>query len=397
MDANKKETIWNPIFLSVFITNICLNMGQQMMNTLIPKFAYALGATATVVGMAASIFTVTALAVRPFSGPASDSFSKKKLLMICIVDVFVAFLIFSMAQSVPVVIAARLIQGVGTGCIAPLCLAMAGDALPKSKMSSGIGIYALAQAVAQAIGPNIGLTLSSKIGYNKTFLVGAAVMAVGFVVAFLMKEPERTTPYQPYRIELKRIVAKEAIPSSLLLFFLSLAFSCISSYLAIYGELRGVENIGLYFTVYAGILLLTRPFAGGISDKYGFDKVIVPGIICFAVSFFMISISQNLIMFLIAAAIGSCGYGACQPTIQALSLQKVPQESRGAGTSTNYIFMDLGMLCGPLLGGQVVEFFQRQGLEEVVCYSNIYRFMLIPMAVALLFFIINRKKFAVEK
>jgi len=151
LDANKKETIWNPIFLSVFITNICLNMGQQMMNTLIPKFAYALGASATVVGMAASIFTVTALAVRPFSGPASDSFSKKKLLMICIIDVFVAFIIFGMAKSVPVVIAARLIQGVGTGCIAPLCLAMAGDALPKNKMSSGIGIYALAQAVRETI------------------------------------------------------------------------------------------------------------------------------------------------------------------------------------------------------------------------------------------------------
>lgn len=397
MDANKKETIWNPVFLSVFITNICVNMGQQMMNTLVPKFAYALGASATVVGMAASMFTITALAVRPFSSPAFDSFSKKKLLMICIVDVFVAFLIFSTAQSVTTIMVARLIQGIGTGCITPLCLAMAGDALPDSKLGSGIGVFTLGQAVAQALGPNIGLSVSARIGYNKTFLIGAAVMAVGFVAAIIMKEPKRTTPYNPYKITFNSVIAKEAIPSSLLLFFLGLAFSCISSYLAIYGALRNVESIGLYFTVYACTLLVTRPIAGTISDKYGFDKVIIPGICFFAASFFIISISDNLVMFLLAAGVGAFGYGACQPAIQALSLRKVPRERRGAGTSTNYIFVDLGMLCGPMLAGQVVEFFQNRGLEEVTSYSYIYRFMLIPMAVALIYFILNRKKFAVEK
>lgn len=393
MTEQEKETIWNPVFLSVFITNICVNMGQQMMNTLIPKFAYALGASATVVGMAASMFTITALAVRPFSSPAFDSFSRKKLLLVCIIDVFVAFLIFGMAQNVPTIIVARLTQGIGTGCITPLCLAMAGDALPDSKLGSGIGIFTLGQAVAQALGPNIGLSVSAEIGYNKTFLMGAGVMAIGFVVALVMKEPKRQNPYNKYKITFHSVIAKEAIPSSLLLFFLGLAFSCISSYLAIYGALRGVNNIGFYFTVYAGILLLTRPIAGTISDRFGFDKVIIPGIFFFAASFVLISIADNLTMFLLAAGIGAFGYGACQPAIQALSLKKVPKERRGAGTSTNYIFIDFGMLCGPMLAGQVVEFFQKQGIAEVSSYSYIYRFMLIPMAVALIYFLINRKKF----
>lgn len=100
MENAKTDKIWNPIFISVFITNFCITMGQNMMNTLITKFAYSLGAAAGVVGMVASMFTITALAVRPFSSPAFDSFSKKKLLIICLVDVMIAFVIYGCAHNI---------------------------------------------------------------------------------------------------------------------------------------------------------------------------------------------------------------------------------------------------------------------------------------------------------
>ena len=390
--SRTRQGVWNPVFISVFITNICINMGQQMMNTLIPKFADYLGATASVIGTVTSMFAVTALAIRPFSGPAFDSFSKKRLLMIAVADIFLSFLIYSVAQSVPLLIIARLIQGLGVGCVSPLCLAMAGDSLPENAMGRGIGIFTLAQAVAQAIGPNIGLSLCDKIGYNYTFAVGACVMAAAFVVSCLMKEPNSDMPRLPYRITFNRMIAKEAIPSSLLLLFLGMAFSCISSFLAIYGALRGVKEIGLYFTVYAGMLLLTRPIAGNITDRFGFDKVIVPGICFFGISFLIISFSQTLVSFLIAGAVGAFGYGACQPAIQALSIKRVPKEKRGAGTSTNYMCMDIGMLCGPLLSGYIIEACLGLGMEEVAAYSSMYRLMLIPMGISLLYFLLTKKK-----
>ena len=84
----KKDTIWNPVFISVFIANICQQMGQQMMNTLIPKFADSLGAPAALVGFVSSSFAITALVIRPFSGPAFDSFSKRRLLLAAQLCVF---------------------------------------------------------------------------------------------------------------------------------------------------------------------------------------------------------------------------------------------------------------------------------------------------------------------
>lgn len=386
----KKETIWNPVFISVFIANFCQQMGQQMMNTLVPKYANSLGVAASTVGLVTSVFAITALAVRPISSPALDSFSKRKLLMAAQLCVFAAFVGYSLSNSIETIIAARIIHGIGAGVTAPLCLALASNSLPDSKLGSGIGIFSLGQAVAQAVGPNIGLTLSRNIGYNKSFLVGAAVLGLACMLSFFIKEPPMERP--KYKISLDRIIAKGAVKPAVLMFFLGMAFSCIGSFIAIYGGERGVDNIGLYFTAYAGTMLITRPICGKLNDKYGFDKVLIPGIICFAGAFFLISIATSLAGFIIAGVVGACGYGVCQPTVQSLCMRCVPKEQRGAAGSTNYIGMDCGALLGPILSGTVVDKLIAASGSTVSAYSNMFRIMTIPMFIALVYLLLVRGK-----
>lgn len=384
------DKIWNPIFISVFIANVCISLGQFMMFSLIPKFAYSLGASATVVGWVSSIFTITALLIRPFSSPASDSFSKKKMLILCLLDVLVSFIIYGFAHTIPVIIVARLIQGVGTGCITPLCLAMAGDALPRNKLGSGIGVYMIGQSIAQAIGPNIGLNLTESIGYNKTFFIGAAVLLLGIIICIPMKEVPH--PKKPYKISVKGMIAREALPYSVLMMLISIANATISSYIAIYAGIMNVENIGLYFTVNAVALLAIRPIAGKISDTRGFDKVIIPGTVIYAAAFVILSQAKSLPVFLLAAVISAIGNGFAYASIQSVSLKKVPIENRGAGTSTNYIFVDIANLVGPLLSGFLVDAFLRRGLAEYQCYSRVYLVMVIPLAISFIVSIVMRKE-----
>ena len=74
------KTIWNGMFLSIFFANMALNMGQQMSNSLLSLYANAIGAPADQIGQLMSMFAVTALAFRFISGPAMNSFNRKKLL-----------------------------------------------------------------------------------------------------------------------------------------------------------------------------------------------------------------------------------------------------------------------------------------------------------------------------
>ena len=125
------------------------------------------------------------------------------------------------------------------------------------------------------------------------------------------------------------------------------------------------------------------PFVGKMADKHGFVKVLLPAMGCFALAFLLISYSVRIEMFLLAGFISAFGYGACQPTVQALCMKCVPKEKRGAGSTTNYIGQDLGNLVGPTMAGAVAG---RLG------YGPMWRFMMIPIFMAMLIVVIFRKQ-----
>ena len=88
-------------------------------------------------------------------------------------------------------------------------------------------------------------------------------------------------------------------------------------------------------------------------------------------------------MYLFAAMVSAFGYGACQPTIQAFCMRCVPRERRGAGSCTNYIGTDLGMLAGPMIGGVIATSFG---------YPAMWRFMTIPIGCAFIFVLCFRRR-----
>ena len=397
-ETNKKpETIWNPMFISVFIANFCQQMGQQMMNSLVPKYANSIGIAPSLVGVIVSVFAFTALLSRPVTGPALDSFSKKKLLILMQGFVFIAFLGYGFSKNATTIMIARVFHGIGAGVTAPLCLALASNSLPDDKLANGVGVFTLGQAVAQAVGPNVGIVLSDAIGFDKTFFIGAAITGLAIILSCFIHEP--VTKLLPYKITLNRIFCRGGIKPAILMMFLGMCYNCISSYIPVYGEVRGISNIGWFFTAYAVTLILTRPAFGKLQDKYGFDRVLFPGFIMLVICLVFLSRCDSLPLFLCAAVIGALGYGVSQSAIQALSMRCALREERGAAGSTNYIGMDVGSMIGPIIAGNLVEVIQAATGSEVTAYSRMYLFMTIPMIFAFLFLMWQKKSIAatVEK
>ncbi len=388
--SEENQTIWNRAFISIFIVNIIINMGQFMMNTLVPKLVEHLGATTTVVGFVSGMFAITALGIRPVVGPASAYFKKNRLLATTTGIILLAFICYGFAESIPMVIAGRLLHGFGMGFLAPICLALASDTLPSNKMASGIGVFSLGQAFTTAIGPTIGMGLVGAVGYKVTFFIGSALMAVALVLSLQLKTevPKRT---ERFRISFKNMIAVEVIVPTVMMFFLGGAYSCINFFVVIYGEACGVKEMGMFFTAYAISLLISRPISGKIADKYGLDKVLIPGMFIFAVSFVLISYARTLPMFLIAGAVSAFGYGICQPSIQTLCMTLVPKEKRGVAGNTNYIGIDIGYLITPVIAGAIVTFVKSYGYTQIQGYATMYRVMTIPIFIALAIFVFKGK------
>lgn len=263
--------VWNATFISVLIANMATNLGQFMMNTLIPKYANAMGASATMVGFVSSSFAVTALLLKVFAAPMIDTFNKKYLTFGSVLVIMTAFLGYSVSTNVTMMICFRLLHGAGMAFSTISFLAIAGSALPPDKIGTGIGYFSLGQAAIQAIAPTVGLELAGAIGYNRAFLVGGAIMAASSLLVLNIRGQKSSG--RKLRISLKSVVAVESLPAAILLFFLAMAYCTISSFLVIYADTRQVENIGLFFTVNAITLLASRPLVGRLMDKYGFRAV----------------------------------------------------------------------------------------------------------------------------
>lgn len=362
------EKIWNRAFVSVFVANVAIFLSEQMIQALIAPYAEHLGATDVVMGVVASAFAITALLLKVVSAPAIDAFNKKYILFFSMLVLGVSSLGFGLSSTVTGVFVFRLLQGAAKAFTATCCLAMATDALPMNKLGQGIAMFSMGQAISQAVGPTIGKFVQGAMGYNFTFFLAAGIMVIGSLSALAIQLPP--SPKHPFQLSFSSMFAKEALLPSFVLMFLACSFSLISSFLYAYAEERLVPNeytyIGIYFTIYALVLLVSRPLVGRLMDKLPFAVVTVPAMGCFALSFVMLYFANSLWAFYAAAFVSAFGYGACQPAFNALCMKLVPADRRGAGSCTNYIGVDFGYLIGPTLGGAVASTLGRQAMWLVM-------------------------------
>jgi len=375
--------IWNRTFISVFTANMILNFAMQMSNSIIGKYTRTFDVATAVIGLVTSLFGLTALIFKFFSAPAIDTGNRKWILTIAMLVIAAAMCGYSISFGVPMLVAFRLLQGAGQAFTATCALTVASDTLPPEKMGTGIGYFMMTGAISQTIAPTVSLKLADAIGFRATFAMAGGLMLIGAFAASRIDLPFVRT--KKFKVSLKNMIAMEAVIPALILCCLSIAFYNISSFLAIYGDVKGVgSNIGYYFTVYAVTMIFTRPLTGRLSDKFGPIKVMLPAMGCFAFSFFIISFASNMWMFLFAAFVAAFGFGSCQPQIQALCMRLVPKERRGAASCTNYIGSDIGMLIGPVIAGYLVDYLGG--------YEIMWRIMTIPIAIAAIMLLVFRKR-----
>ena len=76
----------------------------------------------------------------------------------------------------------------------------------------------------------------------------------------------------------------------------------------------------------------------------------------------MLSQSNTLTIFLLSAFLISLGLGSIQPSLQALVIEAVPAERRGAATATYHMSVDLGIAGGAFVLGIIANYIGYTGM-----------------------------------
>lgn len=385
------DKIWNAMFISIFFVNMALNFGQYMSNSLLSLYAKSMGAPAEQIGMLMSMFAITALIFRFVAGPAINAYSRKIIVAMAMGCMAAAYFGFCFApaiadflgvQVISVLKGFRLLQGVGSAFAGSCCLTIVADVIPKNQFSSGMGIFACAQVIAQAVGPTVGVFLKDQFGYTVTYFIFGCIMICAIMASATLRPAP--TIRVPFSLKLKNMIAREAILPAIITLLIALGFTTINSFLLVYAEERGISGASLFFTVYALTMLATRPIIGKLTDKYGFVRVGIPSVLATACSLVLIGFSANSPMLLLAAFVNAFGYGAVMPALQSLCMRAVNPERRGSASSTNYVGQDLATLIGSTVAGYVAS---------IAGYTPLmWMIMAIPVLLGILFIILFRRK-----
>ncbi|MBC7343517.1 MAG: MFS transporter [Clostridia bacterium] len=100
-------------------------------------------------------------------------------------------------------------------------------------------------------------------------------------------------------------------------------------------------------------LMIIRPLAGRVADTRGHGPVVIPGIVVVAIAMVALALADSLGLFLLAGCLNGLGMGLAQPSLQAITVEGVAPQRRGAANATFFIAFDLGIGIGAMLWGVV--------------------------------------------
>ncbi len=273
---SRREPIWTGNFIAVSFVNLFVFLSFQMIFPTLPLYVKSLGGSDAVIGLVMGIFTAATLIARPTAGILLDRIGKKKVLL-CGLGVFTVMVyLYGMVGSIALIILVRLGHGLGWGLAGTSTATIAAEIIPKSRFAEGMGWFSLANGLSMAFAPALGIYLGGLCGLRSVFLIAAAIALVSFGIGFFIKCSHRKNARLSKRLKVE-IYEKSVIPTAVLMFCLTFTFGSIISFLPLYAYSQGIKSIGVFFSVYAVVILITRPLVGKAVDRFGFDVAIIPG------------------------------------------------------------------------------------------------------------------------
>jgi EmrB/QacA subfamily drug resistance transporter len=159
------------------------SLGTSIANVALPTLAQAFGASFQQVQwvILAYLLAITILVVSV--GRLGDLIGRRRLLLAGIGLFTLASILCGVAPALPLLIAARALQGLGAAVMMALTMAFVGETVPKERTGSAMGLLGTTSAVGTALGPSLGGVLIAWLGWRAIFLVG---VPLGLLTLFLV-------------------------------------------------------------------------------------------------------------------------------------------------------------------------------------------------------------------
>lgn len=351
---------WVQDFIFVCFSRFGFFLALHQMQPVFPLYLEKLGASSTIIGATFAAFTITATVTRPPVGLLIDRFGRKPFLLLGIVLFSVASLGYLWARSILLIVFFRILHGIGwSGCTTAISTLTA-DIAPERRRGELIGYASMANNLAAALGPIVGFAIFYRFGYDGTFLATFIICLSSLLAASRIREPKLLASELRVRKSwIETLAVLETLLPATTIGFLSFCLGGVVTFLPLYALERGLRNPGIWFTVYAVCLLISRPIAGPLSDRISRRAVILPGFILSLSGMILLALARSPVWLILAAIIMGLGFGAAQPALMTLAVDQTSPQRRGLSIAQYQLFFDLGIGLGSVALGALLDVVDR--------------------------------------
>ena len=199
---------WRPrvnpwwIAAAVMLATFMEVLDTSIASVALPYIGGNLGATLSEATWVLTSYLVSNAIVLPASGWLSRYFGRKRFLISCIIIFSFSSFLCGAATSLPMLIAARVLQGAGGGALQPLAQSIMLESFPPARRGTAMAVYGVGVVCAPILGPSLGGWLTDTWSWRWAFYINLPVSVVAvFMITLFVEDPPWIRHDKPGRID----------------------------------------------------------------------------------------------------------------------------------------------------------------------------------------------------
>jgi MFS family permease len=298
-------------------------------------------------------FSVSALVLRPWAGRLVDR-RGRSIAMTGGAALFAASVAgYSFAHAVWLLVALRLLTGVGEAFFFVGAVTAMADLAPAERRGEAISLFSLSLYVGLALGPPAGEAVVNWVGFGPVWVISTSSAVLAVLLTLRLGDTRESeadpAPAQP----VQRLIHPAAVLPGLLLLALIWGMAGFLAFVPLYALDLGLSGAGFVLFEFAAIVVLIRSVGARVPDRLGAVRSVRISLLCTTIGLAAIGGVPTVPGLVSGTAVLGVGVALGTPAIFMLALQRVPAAERGAVVGTVSMSLDLALGLGPASFGLV--------------------------------------------
>jgi MFS family permease len=335
-------------FVRLLATNMALGFGFSCFFLLPKHLTLNHAASAGMVGAVMGIFGLTCVLAVPFLDRAVGALGLGRTLVYTQALLAACSLGF-VAHSAPGawVLGLRVLQGLATAAMMTAGTALVCELAPAYRLQQAMGLAGGASLLMNALAPAVAEPVAARYGFSAVFLMSAAALCIGCVIARKLPTRRVSTPRSSLSSALS--APGRSRPVLLALGAVGAGFHVTVSFLAPLALSRGAQAVSGFFIAYTIAALSIRLLGGALTNRLGAARTATGGMVGYGLFIALLAGVGPRNLALLGVGFG-LSHGALFPALMALLFEGAAPAERAKLSSLAIGVMNLGMLSVFALG-----------------------------------------------